>query len=129
MTSLADEYLRRAQEAHVMETESQDPFMRRTYRKIARHWLDLAGRVRREEAAAIAHRQRQLGHSSTESRQHDDDLFRRQKCRAGHDEPAALKLAAFAASPCPGHWAEREWRRTNTRISEDRLLCSRAVSI
>jgi hypothetical protein len=52
MTSLADEYLRRAQEAHVMETESQDPFMRRTYGKMARHWLELAERVRREEAGS-----------------------------------------------------------------------------
>jgi hypothetical protein len=50
MTSLADEYLKRAQEAHVMERESQDPFMRPTYGKIARHWLELAERVRRQEA-------------------------------------------------------------------------------
>jgi hypothetical protein len=26
-----------------------------------------------------------------------------------HDERAALKLVAFAASPCPGHWAKREF--------------------
>ena len=54
MTSLADEYLRRAQGAHVMETELQDPFMRTTYGKIARHWLELAERVRREEAAGAS---------------------------------------------------------------------------
>ena len=49
------------------------------------------------------------------------------ECRTVRDEPAALKLVAFAASPCPGHWAKREWRRTNTRIPEDRLLCSSRV--
>jgi hypothetical protein len=52
MTSLVDEYLMRAQEAHVLETESGDPFMCRSYGKIARHWLELAERVRREEAVS-----------------------------------------------------------------------------
>ena len=52
MTSLADEYMRKAQEAFVMEAEAQDPFMQRTYAKLARHWHELAERVRREEASA-----------------------------------------------------------------------------
>jgi hypothetical protein len=54
MTSLADEYMGKAQEARRMEVESQDPFMRRTYAKLARHWHELAERVQREEAAARA---------------------------------------------------------------------------
>jgi hypothetical protein len=52
MTSLADEYTAKAEEALVMEVEAQDPFIRRTYAKLARHWHELAERVRREEAAA-----------------------------------------------------------------------------
>ena len=49
MTSLADEYIGKAQEAFVMEAEAQDPFMRQTYAKLAGHWHELAERVEREE--------------------------------------------------------------------------------
>jgi hypothetical protein len=51
MTS-ADEYRGRAHEAQVMELETHDPFMRRTYAKLASHWLELAERFERDDAAA-----------------------------------------------------------------------------
>ena len=52
MNSIADEYRGKAQEAQVTELETHDPFMRRAYSKLARHWNELADRVEREEAAA-----------------------------------------------------------------------------
>lgn len=48
MTSSA-EYRGNAQEAQVMEQETPDPFLRRSYSKLARHWNELADRVEREE--------------------------------------------------------------------------------
>ena len=30
------------------------------------------------------------------------------QCRAGHDEPAAVKLVALAARPCPGRLGQSE---------------------
>jgi hypothetical protein len=52
MTSIADEYRGRAHEAQVMELETHDPFLRRSYSKLARHWNELANRLEREETAA-----------------------------------------------------------------------------
>ena len=48
MTSIA-EYRGKAHEAHVTELETHDPFLRRSYSKLARHWNELADRVEREE--------------------------------------------------------------------------------
>ena len=50
MTSIADEYRGKAHEAEVMELETHDPFLRRAYSKVARHWRELADRVDREES-------------------------------------------------------------------------------
>ena len=53
MTSLADQYRRKGDEASLAEMDSDNPFMRRTYAKIARHWHELAERSEREEATAV----------------------------------------------------------------------------
>ena len=50
MTSITDEFRGKAQEAQVMELETHDPFLRRAYSKVARHWRELADRVDREES-------------------------------------------------------------------------------
>ena len=52
MTSIA-EYRGKAHEAHVTELETHDPFLRRSYSKLARHWNELADRVEREENRRI----------------------------------------------------------------------------
>jgi hypothetical protein len=52
-----------------------------------------------------------------------------------HDEPRRAKAGCVRREPVSGrlgHWApgaKREWRRTNKRIAEDRLFCSRVSSI
>jgi hypothetical protein len=51
MNSLANEYRGKAHEAHVTELETHDPFLRRAYSKLARHWNEVADRVEREETA------------------------------------------------------------------------------
>jgi len=48
MASMVDEYRGKAHEAHVTELETHDPFLRRSYSKLARHWNELADRVERE---------------------------------------------------------------------------------
>jgi hypothetical protein len=35
-----------------MELETHNPFLRRSYSKLARHWKELANRLEREETAA-----------------------------------------------------------------------------
>ena len=51
MSLLSDEYRAKALEASVMELETHDPFVRQMYAKLYKHWLELADRVEREEAA------------------------------------------------------------------------------
>jgi hypothetical protein len=53
MSLLSDEYRAKALEASVMELETHDPFVRQTYAKLYKHWLELAERVEREEAATL----------------------------------------------------------------------------
>ena len=65
MTSIA-EYRGKAHEAHVTELETHDPFLRRSYSKLARHWNELADRVEREENFRI---HRQLASSASPSDQ------------------------------------------------------------
>jgi hypothetical protein len=57
MPSIADEYRGKAQEAQVTELETHDPFLRRSYSKLARHWNELADRVEREEKRRFSNRQ------------------------------------------------------------------------
>ncbi len=40
-----------------MELETHDPFLRRAYSKLARHWSELADRVDREESLGTINRQ------------------------------------------------------------------------
>ena len=56
MTSITDEFRGKAQEAQVMELETHDPFLRRAYSKLARHWSELADRVDREESLGTINR-------------------------------------------------------------------------
>jgi phage shock protein A len=65
MPSIADEYRGKAHEAQVTELETHDPFLRRSYAKLAAHWNELADRVEREENRT--HHQRASGSSSDQS--------------------------------------------------------------
>jgi hypothetical protein len=53
MSLLANEYRAKALEVSVMELETDNTFMRQTYAKLYKHWLELAERVEREEAATF----------------------------------------------------------------------------
>jgi hypothetical protein len=53
MALLATEYRAKALEVSVMELETRDPFVRQTFAKLYKHWLELAARVEREEAAML----------------------------------------------------------------------------
>ena len=63
MTSNA-EYRGKAHEAHVTELETHDPFLRRSYAKLAGHWNELADRVEREEVRRVSKRQPEV-HADT----------------------------------------------------------------
>ena len=64
MPSIADEYRGRALEAQVTELETHDPFLRRSYSKLARHWNELADRVEREENRRTTNRQPEVESST-----------------------------------------------------------------
>jgi len=53
MTSIADQYRRKGDEASLAEMDADDPFVCRMYAKIARHWHELAERAEREEGTAV----------------------------------------------------------------------------
>ena len=57
MPSIVDECRRKAHEAHVAELETHDPFLRRSYAKLAGHWNELADRDEREEKPRVSKRQ------------------------------------------------------------------------
>ena len=52
MTSIADQYRRKGDEASLAEMDADDPFVCRMYAKIARHWHELAERAEREVGTA-----------------------------------------------------------------------------
>lgn len=56
MPSIVDEYRGKAHEAHVTELETHDPFLRRAYSKLNRHWNELADRIEREEKTRVSKR-------------------------------------------------------------------------
>ena len=60
MPSIVDVYRRKALEAHTAEVEAQDPFLRRSYSKLAGHWNELADRVEREEERRVRKSQREV---------------------------------------------------------------------
>ena len=64
MPSIADEYRGKAHEAQVTELETHDPFLRRSYAKLAGHWNELADRVEREEERRVSKRQPEV-HADT----------------------------------------------------------------
>jgi hypothetical protein len=53
MSSLVDEYRAKALEVSAMELETHNSFVRQTYAKLYKHWVELAERVEREEAALL----------------------------------------------------------------------------
>jgi len=65
MPSIVDEYRGKAHEANVTELETHDPFLRRSYSKLASHWNELADRVEREEKRHVS-RQSEV-HADTHS--------------------------------------------------------------
>ena len=64
MPSIADEYRGKAHEAQVTELETLDPFLRRSYSKLAGHWNELADRVEREEKRRVSKSQPEV-HADT----------------------------------------------------------------
>ena len=53
MMTLSDEYRRKGDEATLAEMDSENPFVRQMYAKLAHHWHELAERVERQQAAAV----------------------------------------------------------------------------
>ena len=52
MMTDADEYRRKGDEATLAEMDSEIPFVRQMYAKVANHWYELANQVERQQAAA-----------------------------------------------------------------------------
>ena len=52
MMTLSDEYRRKGDEATLAEMDSENPFVRQMYAKLAHHWHELAERVESQQAAA-----------------------------------------------------------------------------
>jgi len=70
-----------------MELETHDPFLRRAYSKLARHWSELADRVDREESLGTINRQPEVRGNHIDDAKHSLGSSRCRHSHIDHDDP------------------------------------------